>query len=112
MLQELTRTYLNVTGDSTRVMQRIKSLFRARAIPSSGTRLYSPADREEWLDKLPDPGARFRAELLLAELDLLRDLRPRAKAAMVAEAAAIRTGPCSSRSPSTGPSGSPFSWPR
>jgi transposase len=86
MLQELTRTYLNVTGDSTRVMQRIKSLFRARAIPSSGTRLYLPADRDEWLDKLPDPGARFRAELLLAELDTLRDLRPRAKAAMVAEA--------------------------
>jgi transposase len=85
-LQELTRTYLNVTGDSTRVMQRIKSLFRARAIPAKGTRIYSPANRKEWLDKLPDPGARFRAEVLLAELDMLRELRPKARAAMVTEA--------------------------
>jgi transposase len=85
-LQELSRTYLNVTGDSTRVMQRIKSLFRARAIPAKGTRIYSPQNRAEWLGKLPDPGARFRAEVLLAELDMLRELRPKAKARMVAEA--------------------------
>ena len=85
-LQELTRTYLNVTGDSTRVMQRIKSLFRARAIPAKGTRIYSLADRAEWLGKLPEPGARFRAEILLTELDLLRELRLKAKDAMVAEA--------------------------
>jgi transposase len=85
-LQELTRTYLNVTGDSTRVMQRIKSLFRARAIRVKGTRIYSPANREEWLGKLSDPGARFRAEMLLTELDLLRELRPKAKDTMVAEA--------------------------
>ena len=36
--------------------------------------------------QLTDRGARLRAETLYAELDVLRDLRPRAKAAMVAEA--------------------------
>jgi transposase len=86
LLQELARTYLNLVEDSTRTMQRLKALFRARAIPSSGQRLYAPRHRAEWLAKLPDPGARFRAEVLLAELDLLRELRPRARAAMVAEA--------------------------
>lgn len=85
-LQELTRTYLNVVGDSTRVMQRIKSLFRARAIPARGKRIYTPAHRHEWVAKLPDRGARWRAEVLFAELDVLRELRPKAKAAMVAEA--------------------------
>lgn len=85
-LQELTRTYLNVTQDSTRAMQRVKALFRARAIRAPGTRVYSPEHRREWLAKLPDRGARFRAEVLLAELDVLRELRPKAKAAMVAEA--------------------------
>jgi len=85
-LQELARAYLNLVEDSTRSMQRLKALFRARAIRTSGKRLYAPAHRQEWLDRLPDQGARLRAEMLYAEIDLLRDLRPRAKAAMVTEA--------------------------
>ena len=41
---------------------------------------------QEWLAKLSDDGARFRAQTLYAQLDVLRELRPKAKAAMVAEA--------------------------
>jgi transposase len=85
-LHELARTYLNLVEDSRRTMQRLKALFRARAIRAAGERVYAPAHRLEWLDRLPDPGARFRAEILFAELDVLQDLRPKAKAAMVAEA--------------------------
>lgn len=85
-LRELTRAYVNVVEDSTRAMLRLKALFRARAIRTAGTRLYKPENRGEWLAKLLDPGARFRAEVLLAGLDVLRELRPKAKAAMVAEA--------------------------
>jgi len=85
-LQELTRTYLNMTGNATRTMQRIKSLFRARAIKTKGSDVYSCANRTEWLDKLSDPGARFRARALLTELDLLRELRSETKEAMVVEA--------------------------
>jgi transposase len=40
----------------------------------------------EWLSKLLDRGARFRAEVLYAQIDGLRELRPKAKAAMIAEA--------------------------
>lgn len=86
LLHDLTRTYMNLVEDSTRAMLRLKALFRARAIVASGDRVYAPSHRAEWLAKLPDRGARFRAEVLWAELDLLRDMRPKAKAAMVAEA--------------------------
>jgi transposase len=85
-LQELTRAYQSVVEDSTRVMQRLKALFRARAIRTPGRRVYSLKDREVWLQRIPDRGARFRALTLYAELDVLRELRPKAKAAMVAEA--------------------------
>lgn len=85
-LREITRAYVNVVEDSTRIMQRLKSLFRARAIRAPGMRVYAPETREEWLAKLADRGGRFRAEALYAELDVLRKLRPKVKAAMIAEA--------------------------
>lgn len=85
-LRELTRTYLNLVEDSTRVMLRLKALFRARAIKTPGKRVYHPRHRAEWLATLADRGARWRAAALYAELDVLRELRPKAKAAMLAEA--------------------------
>jgi transposase len=85
-LKELTSTYRNLVEDGTRVMLRLKALFRARAIPTRGTKVYQPGERARWLAQLTDRGAQFRAEALYAELDVLRTLRPTAKAAMVAEA--------------------------
>ena len=85
-LKEFARTYQNLVEDSTRVMQRLKALFRARGIKTSGKHVYHPRERVEWLAKLPDRAVRFRAAALYAELDVLRELRPKAKAAMVAEA--------------------------
>jgi transposase len=85
-LQELTRAYRYLVEDATRVMLRLKALFRARAIPTPGTRVYQARDRARWLAQLPERGVRFRAETLYAELDVLRALRPKAKAAMLTEA--------------------------
>ena len=85
-LKELTRAYRSLVEDSTRVMSRIKSLFRARAIPTAGSAVYQVVDREMWLSELDGGGVRFRAETLYAELEVLQELRPKAKAAMVAEA--------------------------
>jgi len=85
-LRELARTYTNVVEDSTRVMQRLKALFRARGIRTPGTQVYQPAHRAEWLARLASEGVRFRAAALYAELDVLRNLRPRARAALLAEA--------------------------
>ncbi len=85
-LKELARTYTNLVQDGTRVMQRLKALFRARGIRTPGTRVYGPAGREEWLAQLLGRGVQFRAEALYAELGVLTTLRPKAKAAMIAEA--------------------------
>ncbi len=85
-LKELTRAYRSLVEDGTRVMLRLKALFRARAIRTPGTAVYQPRHRPQWLAQLLDRGARLRAEMLYAELDVLRALRPQAKAAMLAEA--------------------------
>jgi transposase len=84
-LKELVRSYNNLVEDATRVMQRIKALFRARGIKSAGQSVYRRADRKEWLGKLTG-GSRVRAEVLLKHLDVLLELRPPAKATMLAEA--------------------------
>jgi hypothetical protein len=85
-LKELTRTYQNLVEDSTRVMLRLKALFRARGIPAAGRGGYHPKNRARWLGALSERGVHLRAEALYAELAVLRELRPKAKAAMIAEA--------------------------
>jgi len=86
VLKELTRSYANLVEDTTRVMLRLKALFRARGLQTPGKSVYHPAHRAQWLTQLEDAGARSRASVLYAELDVLRQLRPQAKAAMLAEA--------------------------
>src|SRR5258705_348736 len=78
-LKELVRCYLNLVEDSTRVMLRIKALFRARAIPTPGTSVYRVSNRGAWLAKIESRGARMRAASLLWQLDSLPELRPKAK---------------------------------
>ena len=84
-LKELVRCYGNLVEDATRVMLRVKALFRARAIPTPGVSVYRASQRKHWLAKL-EGGARVRAESLLSQLDVLSELRPKAKAAMIAAA--------------------------
>src|SRR5246127_4356138 len=63
-LKELGRSYLTITKDLTRVMSRIKALYRSWAIPCSGATVYAPRHRDEWLAKIPHPGVLLRAERL------------------------------------------------
>jgi len=79
------RNYNNLVEDSTRVMLRIKAIFRARAIPTPGVSVYRSSKRKQWMGKL-EGGARIRAESLLMQLDALLDPRPKAKAAMIVAA--------------------------
>jgi hypothetical protein len=85
-LKELARAYTNLVEDSTRVMQRMKAVFRARGIRTRGTAVYQATQRATWLRQLPDDGARFRARALYRELAVLQELRPEARAAMIREA--------------------------
>lgn len=54
-LKELGRSYLTITQDVTRVMNRIKALYRSWAIPCSGTTVYARRQRSEWLAKVAQP---------------------------------------------------------
>jgi transposase len=85
-LKHLVRCYTNLVQDSTRVMLRIKALFRAVAVATPGVSVYRPSQRDMWLGQLESRGARMRAASLLTQLDTLLELRPRAKAAMISEA--------------------------
>ena len=73
-LKELARSYLAVTQDLTRVMGRLKALYRSWAIPCAGERVYSPRHRQKWLDQISEPGVRRRAEFYYQQLDALRAL--------------------------------------
>jgi transposase len=74
-LRELGRSYLTVTKDLTRVMNRLKALYRSWAIPCAGQKVYSPRHRSAWLEKLSEAGVRRRAEQLYQQLDVLVRIR-------------------------------------
>jgi transposase len=74
-LRELARSYLTVSKDLTRVMNRLKGLYRSWAIPCAGQKVYSARHRSAWLEKLLEAGVRRRAEWLYQQLDDLAPLR-------------------------------------
>src|SRR5207247_8260173 len=84
-LRELGRSYLTLTKDSTRVMNRIKSVYRSWAIPCGGTSVYTRRHRAEWLAKLVEPAVRTRAECLYQQLDSLEPLRQAARRELLGE---------------------------
>ena len=75
MLKELARTYLTITKDMVRVMNRLKALYRSWGIPCGGKSVYMPRYREGWLNKITEAGVRRRAEHFYEHLDRLRELR-------------------------------------
>src|ERR1700724_2360237 len=84
-LKELGRSYLTITQDVTRVMSRIKALYRSWAIPCAGTTVYAPRHRAEWLGKIAEPGVRVRAERFFQQLDLLQPVRQQARHDLLTE---------------------------
>jgi len=85
-LKELARTYVTLVEDATRVMARVKALYRARAIPTKGKAVYQARERATWLAKLPAGGVGFRATTLYRELEVLLALRAQARAALLGAA--------------------------
>jgi transposase len=85
LLRELARSYLALVKDTTRVMMRLKAIYRSRGIPCSGRDVYRPRNRAMWLAKIPEIGLRRRAELFYEQLDLLQPLRKRARREMLIE---------------------------
>jgi transposase len=84
-MKELVRSYLTITKDLTRVMTRVKAIYRSWGIPCSGTQVYSSIHRSEWLEKIGEPGVRRRAEHYYQQLDALRLLRLEVRKDLLAE---------------------------
>jgi transposase len=85
-LRELARSYLALTKDLTRVMNRIKAAYRSWGIACSGTQVYAAKYRAAWLEKLPEAGIRSRVQRLYAQRDCLLPLRQQARQELLLEA--------------------------
>jgi len=84
-LKELVRNYLTLVDDATHEAAYQSAVPRAWH-SNPGTVVFRADQRRSWLEQLPSPGARIRAEHLLTGLDTMTTLRRRAKLAMVGEA--------------------------
>ncbi len=84
-LRELERSYLTISKDQARVMSRLKALYRSWGIPCSGSQVYTPRYREQWLNKIAQPGVRRRAELFYQQLDGLSVVRHTVRGELLAE---------------------------
>ena len=103
MLKELSRSYLTISKDLGRVMNRLKALYRSWAIPCAGTQVYAPHYRSEWLAKIHEAGVRRRAELYYQQLDALRLVRQQARKELLAEARKHRATKLLRQIPGIGP---------
>jgi transposase len=84
-LKELSRSYLTLSKDLTRVMNRLKALYHSWGIACSGTQVYAPRHRAEWLSKIREAGVRRRAEFTYQQLDGLQALRQGVRRDLLAE---------------------------
>lgn len=84
-LKELVGSYESLVADTTRVMNRIKALYRGRGIKCEGPEVYQADRRDQWLAKFADDGARARAGYLYRELEHLLELRSESRQQMLAE---------------------------
>src|SRR5437016_4123952 len=84
-LKELARSYLTISKDLTRVMNRVKALYRSWGILCGGQQVYAPRHRTEWLNKIAKAGVRRRAEFFYQQLDALRELRQAVRKDLLAE---------------------------
>ena len=64
LLKELVHSYDSLVSDTTRVMNRVKAIYRGRAISCADRDVYYQRNREQWLGKLTEPGVRQRAMFL------------------------------------------------
>src|SRR5262249_55507460 len=85
-IKELARSYLTITMDLTRVMNRLKALYRSWAIPCAGIEVYAPRYRAEWLAKISEAGVQRRAEHYYQQLDVMRLLRQAVRRDLLVEA--------------------------
>jgi transposase len=85
-IREFVRHYDTLVGDATRIMYRIRAIYRQHGIPASGMTAYSTRGRKAWLRRTRDATTRKRLLSLYTLLDMIVQLRDTARIDMVTEA--------------------------
>jgi len=99
-LRELARSYYTLGKDTTRVMNRLKALYRGLGVRCGGVQVYDPRYRQQWLEKISEAGVRRRAEIFYEHLDAVRPVRQKARRELLNEsrkhqaATLLRNVPC------------------
>jgi transposase len=81
-LKQVVHGYEALVQDATRVMIRLKAIYRGRGLSCKGEGVYRQAQRQWWLAKLKTQQLQQRATYLYRELDCLAELRAEAKKAV------------------------------
>jgi transposase len=102
-LKELARSYLTISKDLARVMNRVKAIYRSWGIPCAGKQVYAPRHRAEWLAKITEVGVLRRAEFYYQQLDALRVLRQTSRRELLAESKKHKASKLLCQIPSIGP---------
>jgi transposase len=84
-VKQLGRSYAALTEDTTRIMGRLKALYRSQAIACAGKKPYGSRRRDEWLAQLTESGLQRRAQRLYQQLDLVQQLRREARRDLIVE---------------------------
>lgn len=84
-VKQLACSYTALTEDTTRVMSRLKALYRSQAIPTRGIKVYGKRHRQQWLMQIQGSGVIRRAQRLYQELDGLQVLRREARRELISE---------------------------
>jgi hypothetical protein len=85
VLKELSRSYLTVSKNLTRVMNRLSLVSQSGHSLRAGQKVYAARYRGVWLEQLPEAGVRLRAELLYRQLDALQPLGQQARRELLAQ---------------------------
>src|SRR3989449_11089541 len=85
MLRELARSYLTIVKDLTRVMNRLKALYRSWAIPCAGRDVYYTRHRTEWRGERSESRRRPRAAEPYPQKNTKQHLRPQTRREKPAE---------------------------
>ena len=67
------------------MMNRLKALYHSWGIACSGTQVYAPRHRAEWLSQIKEAGVRRRAEFTYHQLDGLQAVRQAVRLDLLAE---------------------------
>src|SRR5258707_3593800 len=74
-----------LTEDTTRIMSRLKALYRGLAISCAGKKLYTVRHRGEWLKQLTQAGILRRAGKLYQGVDAVQKVRPQGRGEVLGE---------------------------